>query len=140
MVAKIRACLNIHFRGGDQPDRVFTDRGQGFYTLRGGNITPHYADALKSHGLRAFMGACAKEQPGDLKDVLLHETAVSWLTNRLTVTLPAEPWDETVPQFSERLRMACEYVNKYYDVEGLCRSWPTRLEELRKTEGDRLRH
>ena len=39
LIAKVRASLNIRFRGDDQPDTVFTDRGQGFYALnRGGEV------------------------------------------------------------------------------------------------------
>ena len=35
LVAKVRASLNIRFQSDDQPDIVFTDRGQGFYRLTG---------------------------------------------------------------------------------------------------------
>ena len=47
-------------------------------------------------------------QPGDLKDLMLHETAVAWIDRRLTVTTPAKPWDETVDEFGERLRHGAE--------------------------------
>ena len=47
LVAKVRASLNVRFKGDDQPVIFFTDRGQGFYTLATGKITPHYANALE---------------------------------------------------------------------------------------------
>ena len=70
---------------------------------------------------------------------MLHETAVAWIDRRLTVTTPAKPWDDTVDEFGERLRLAAEYINAHYDVDGLCRELPQRLDDLCAKEGDRLR-
>ena len=120
----------MHFRTDKKPDLLFTDRGQGFYALKNGAITSDYQQALQTHGLSTVMGTNAQKQPGDLKDVLLHETAVSWLTHRLTVTLPPKPWEETVPDFLRRLHAACEYVHTHYDVDSLCRAWPERITKL----------
>ena len=55
--------------------------------------------ALEENNLSAFMGADATRQPGDLKDLMLHETAVAWLDDRLTVTtqIRAEPHQEWNP-------------------------------------------
>ena len=138
LVAKVRASLNIRFRGDDQPDVVFTDRGQGFYRLKSGKITPEYATALRENGLTAFMGADASKQPGDLKDLMLHETAVAWLTNRLQVTTPARAWEETTQAFGARLKAATDYINAHYDVEGLQRQLPARLQKLKDREGGRI--
>ena len=138
LVAKVRASLNIRFKGSDQPDVVFTDRGQGFYALKNAKITDEYAAALCENGLTAFMGADASQQPGDLKDLMLHETAVAWLTNRLRVTTPAKSWEETAEQFGARLKQAADYVNAHYDVEALQRELPARLEKLRDREGARI--
>ena len=140
LVAKVRATLNVHFRTDQKPDLLFTDRGQGFYSLKNGTITSDYQQALQTHGLSTVMGTNAQKQPGDLKDVLLHETAVSWLTHRLTVTLPPKPWEETVPDFLRRLHAACDYVNTHYDVDSLCRAWPERITKLLLNKGDRLSH
>ena len=63
LIAKVRASLNIRFRGDDQPDIVFTDRGQGFYALKSGKITADYAAALRAHDLVPFMGDDASRQP-----------------------------------------------------------------------------
>ena len=138
LVAKVRASLNIHFKGDDQPDVVFTDRGQGFYALKSAKITDEYATALHENDLTAFMGADASQQPGDLKDLMLHETAVAWLTNRLRVTAPAKSWEETAEQFGARLKQAADYVNAHYDVEGLQRELPARLDRLCDREGARI--
>ena len=74
-----------------------------------------------------------------LSEVLLHETAVSWLRLLLSRSLPKEPWKESREQFGTRLREAASSVNKYYDVDGLSRRFPSRIEELIARKGDRLR-
>ena len=81
----------------------------------------------------------ATRQPGDLKDLMLHETAVAWLDDRLTVTTPSAAWDEAVDAFGSRLKQACDYINANYDVENLCRKLPQRLLTLRQKEGARLK-
>ena len=90
LVARVRHSINVRFRSDDKPDVVFTDRGRGFYTPSTGAITPEYSAALREHSLKAFMGADAARQPGDLQDLMLHETAVSWLSSRLALTTPAK--------------------------------------------------
>ena len=134
----MRASLNIRFRGESQPDIVFTDRGQGFYRIKNGKITPEYKSALAEHNLKAFMGDDGSLQPGDLKDLMLHETAVAWLTNRLKVTTPAKPWDETVEEFGTRLKAATEFVNAYYNLENLQNELPERLVKLADRQGGRI--
>ena len=94
--------------------------------------------ALREHGLTAFMGEDGSQQPGDLKDLMLHETAVAWLTHRLRVTTPAQSWKETAEDFGARLRAAADWVNTHHDVEGLQRELPARLVELRNREGGRI--
>lgn len=140
VVAKVKATLNVHHRGASQPDVVFTDRGQGFFAIANGQITSEYAAALREHGLKAFMGSNAARQPGDLKELMLHETAVAWLTQRLTATTPARAWEEPPEQFGGRLKDAAAYVNDHYGVEALCRALPARVRKLREREGGRLSH
>ena len=137
-VSKVRASLNIRFRGDDQPDTLFTDRGQGFYALKSGRITEDYSHALRAHNLTRFMGDDASRQPGDLKDLMLHETAVAWLTDRLKVTVPAKPWEESAQLFGSRVKQAAEYVNTHYDVDALQRELPARLQTLIAREGGRI--
>ena len=82
-VAKVKAALNIRFQGSTAPTRVFTVRGNGFYNAGTGRITPGYRAALQANGLRAFSNDDASVQPGQLQEVMLHETAVAWMRVRL---------------------------------------------------------
>ena len=120
----MRAAMNIRFQSGDQPAVVFADRGQGFFKFKSGRITPEYNSALHKHCPRAFMGQDASRQPGDLKELMLHETAMAWVINRLKVTRPAKAWEETEAEFGERLRSVAEYINATYDVQSLCKGIP----------------
>ena len=138
VVAKVRAALNSRFRSADQPDVVFTDRGQGFYALANGRITPEYAAALRAHGLKAFMSADASLRPGDMKELMLHGTAVAWLDGRLTATTPARAWEETTEEFGARLRAAYDHINTHFRVESLCRELPDRVRAARGAAGGRL--
>ena len=78
MVTRVRAASYIRLQGGTAPKILFTDRGNGFYVSGTGRITPGYDAALKTHNLRAYFGNDASIQPGQLQEVMLHETAVSW--------------------------------------------------------------
>ena len=60
-------------------------------------------------------------QPGILVDMMLHETAVSWVRKQLAVTTPKENWLETPEEYSTRLKRCCDKVNAECDVEGLWR-------------------
>ena len=62
--------------------------GNGFYDPGCGKITSEFKQALRKHKLRAFWGEDASPQPGNLQEVHLHETAVSWVRHRLTRTTP----------------------------------------------------
>ena len=76
------------------------------------------------------MGDDAARQPGSLQELMLHETAVAWIRRGLTWTLPAKPWEETVEDFSARMRGVVQKINDEYNVDGLCRELPARLEAL----------
>ena len=79
----------------EQPaDISLTGRGNGFYDIGSGAITTTYKAELNRHGLKAFFGNDAAIQPGQLQEVMLHETEVSRLKLRLTETRPKEPWTE----------------------------------------------
>ena len=93
---------------------MFTDRGQGFYTIKGGRITHEYKAALEEHELKAYNKEDASLQPGSLQEVMLHETAVAWVRNREKVTQPREPWKETTQEFAARLRIISQYINDHY--------------------------
>ena len=104
MVAKVRAALNVRFPAGNAPRVLFTDRGNGFFNSGTGKITPAYKQALRAQKLRAFFKDDASVQPGQLQEVMLHETAVSWTRLRLTQTLPKRSWGETTEANYRRLK------------------------------------
>ena len=70
---------------------------------------------------------------------MLHETAVSWFRNVLRKEKPEGlPWEETQAQWIVRARKAVAYVNKEYDVAGLCCQFPSRLQDVIDGGGERL--
>ena len=140
VIHKVRAALNIRFRGDDKPSTVFVDRGQGFYAPRGGKITRPFKDALEETELKPYYGDNASAQPGNMQDVLLHETAVSWIRRRESSSRPQIPWQETPADLGVRLRRICQEINEKLDVEGLCKGWPKRVQEVVDAEGDRIKH
>ena len=104
-----------------------------------GRITAEYRGALAQNGLKAIMGENAVMQPGSLQDVLLHETAVSWLRHRLSRSTPAKCWQESREEYGRRLKRCCEEVNKECDVESLCKGLRKRMKLLQDRDGDRLK-
>ena len=138
MVAKVKVALNARFKKDPAPKILFTDRGNGFYESGSGVITPTYKKALKEHGLRAFWGQDASIQPGQLQEVMLHETAMAWVRERLSKTQPKNKWEETVEMYHARLKDVASYINAQYDVEGLCWELPGRIDDLNARKGDRL--
>ena len=138
MAEKLGPILNIRFPNETKPKIVMTDKGKGFYKSTG-QIQPEYKAGLQSVGLRPFMGDNARQQPGTLSDLMLHETAVAWLRFKLKTNLPAKPWEETLEQYRARMQETCRQINAEYDVEGLSRELPSRLEQLKARDGDRLK-
>ena len=69
---------------------------------------------------------------------MLHETAVSWMRDRLTKTLPKRCWEEAPEAYRARLKACAAHINGTCDVEGLCRELPSRVRDLADREGDRL--
>ena len=95
--------------------------------------------ALGGCGFTAFWGDDASVQPGHLQELMLHETAVSWLRVRLERTLPSACWRETTEAFGTRLRACCADVNANLGVEALCRDFPKRVQLLLDQGGGRLK-
>jgi hypothetical protein len=121
------------------PRHVFTDRGTGMY-IPAGKVVRKYADAVQRNGFHLYWGPDATQQSPDMGDMLLHETAVSWLRNCLRKIKPnGLPWEETQPECARRARTAAAWVNANYDVAGLCREFPSRLQDVIDCEGERLR-
>ena len=114
------------------------DRGKGFVRTGNGTITPEFRDALREHNFKAFMGDNAARQPGTLQEVMLHETVVAWARNLMTKSTPAKPWEESPELFGRRLKEAFAFMNDNYNVEGLSRELPDRVQTLVEADGDRL--
>ena len=82
-----------------------------------------------------------------MQEQLLHETAVAWISKRLTVTTPKKPWEETVADVEARLKAAdvearlkaaCAHCNANYDLSNLCNEFPHRVRKMLLKNGDRL--
>jgi hypothetical protein len=112
--------------------------GRGFYNPGNGKITPTFQTVLAECHFKAFWGDDASVQPGHLQEIMLHETAVSWLRHRLTTTVPTKAWEETPLAFATRLRQCCAEINSTLDVDGLCRDFPNRIQKLVDKKGGRL--
>ena len=78
-------------------------------------------------------------QPGQLGDVLLHETAVAWIRRRERRTVPAHAWDETREALAQRLKAIVRDINAKYDIDSLCRKFPERLQLTVDGKGKKLR-
>ena len=139
LVQRVRAALNIRFQGGGlpAPTVMWTDRGKGFFHGNG-KITTEFQAALEENDLKHFWKDDAAIQPGQLQEVHLHETAVSWIRYQLTLSTPNNAWKETREQYTSRLKACCAEINKSYDVDSLCRALPRRIEALIDSEGDRI--
>ena len=121
------------------PRVVLTDRGTGMYAPAG-QIVGAYDRALRGAGLRSFFGPDAKQQAADMGDLLLHETAVSWVRNHLRRNKPhCLPWMETEEQWGKRVEDAVEHVNSRFNVRNLCLAFPKRLRMCADGSGGRLR-
>ena len=140
LVGKVRAAVNVRFQGGaSKPDTVWTDRGKGFYAPGNGHITAEYKQALKDNHLKAALGDDASVQPGNLQELMLHETAVAWMRQKLAQSVPVRCWEESREAYAARLKGVVEEVNNNHDVEGLCRSFLSRITTLVDHAGGRLR-
>jgi hypothetical protein len=140
LVSKVRSAVNIRFQSADKPSVLFVDRGQGFFANNNGKITKDFKTALQENALKTFNGDDGSMQPGRLQELMLHETAVSWIRVRENSTRPPNAWEETPAQLGTRLREICKDINDNLDVEGLCRALPCRLDKLDNAKGDRINH
>ena len=83
LVAAVRKSLNIRFQNTPAPKTLFVDRGPGFWATNSGRITRGYKAMLQENGLKTYYKDDAGILPGNLQEVLLHETAVSWIRQSL---------------------------------------------------------
>ena len=133
-------------RDASKPRILFSDRGPGFYNRSYGTVTGDYEGACKSNGFQLWAGTKAAQgphaQPGDIADMLLHETVTSWLRARLAKSgaALAKAWEETLKELAKRIEKDVRDLNRICDVKGLCMEFPERLRALKEdTHGDRLR-
>ena len=101
-------------------------------------ITAAYKAALSEHHFKAALGNNARVQPGNLQELMLHETAVAWIRYRLGRSVPRKAWEESREAFTARLKEVCEDINENLDVEGLCRDFLARITKLVACTGGRL--
>jgi len=138
LVSKVRSAVNLRFpNDDDKPDTFFTDKGRGFYSGTS-KICHKYRDALAEHDFKAFCGDDASHQPGNLQELLLHETSVSWIRRREKITRSRAPWEETEEEFTTRIKSIVQEINDTLNVDGLCRALPKRIQMLVDAEGDRI--
>ena len=127
-----------------KPRTIFSDRGPGFYHRTHGTITSDYDAACRRHRFQPWAGTNCKSgdhaQPADIADWLPHETAISWVRSGLIKSMSKVPvaWKETPHEFETRLLDVVKQINSEFDVPGLCREVPSRLDDLIRREGDRL--
>ena len=140
LAGKLKAALNIRFPNTEHPKILFVDRGSGLWATNSGRINPSFKAALQEHSLKTYYKDCAAIQPGELQEVLLHETAVSWIRYREARNRMAKPWEETEEQFGRRLRGIVQEINDKLDVDGLCRALPARVAKLIARDGGRINH
>ena len=129
-------------QGEALPRVICSDRGPGFYQSSSGHIVGAYKDAAKQHGFRPYAGDDASQQPPDIPDVLLHETAVAWARTffkKHTLKKSAGLADME-RQFQGVLRDCGAHLTANYAVDELCSSFPARLRELVAAKGGRLNH
>ena len=107
---------------------------------RQGRITRGFKSALLENGLNPYFKDDAGIQPGNIQEVLLHETAMSWIRRSDSLNRMTKPWDETPEQFAMRLTDIVHEINDTLKVEGLCRSFKQRVQKLLERDGERISH
>lgn len=100
---------------------------------------PEYKRALAEHGFKAMRGDDARLQPGKLQELMLHETAVSWIRHRFHKTIPTQPWEETPDAYTSRLKAIVADINDNLNVEALCMAFMKRIDTLIEKTGGRLK-
>jgi hypothetical protein len=129
-------------RGARLPRTLCSDRGPGFYQGSSGHIVEEYRVALQRTGFRAYAGDDASQQPSDMADFWPHETAVSWIRTfmRKHPLQKTGGVEQMRKDFVTTMDECMRHINREHDVEGLCRSFPKRLAELRSSKGERMKY
>ena len=140
LVGAVRKALNIRFQNATAPNILFVDRGPGFWAPNSGKITPDFKEALHANNLKTYYKDDASHQPGNLQEVMLHETAVSWIRRREATSRMSKPWEETPEQFTTRMKGIVQEINDTLNVDGQCRAFKSRVDKLVERDGDRISH
>lgn len=143
MVNRLPRVLGRMLKDSDaaRPSILSTDRGPGLYHPSQGSITPEYAEACEANGFETWAGDHATWQPPDIPDMLLHETAISWVRKYLRYN-PVKFTNDKVTNWElvvESLKDAARYANTYHEARDLCMHFPTRLKTLVEKEGERCK-
>ena len=123
------------------PRTICSDRGPGLYQNGSGYIVEAYRKAANEAGFHTLAGNDASTQPPDMADFWPHETAVSWI-RAFMKKHPLKKGvglDQMEKDFQATMKEAVRHVNTNYNVDGLCRSFPTRFSELVAAKGGRLK-
>ena len=140
VAAAMRKALNIRIQNTHAPKTLFVDRGLGFWATNSSKITGGFKAALQENNLKTYYRDDAGQQPGNLQEVLLHETAVSWIRRREALNRMTKPWEETPEQFATHLKAVVQEINDTLSLEGLCRAFKQRVQKLLDRDGDRISH
>ena len=135
-----------HVTGATLLSRARFHRPTGWHSQRGGQKSaPCYVCGCSRFwlgsvsALLTYYGDNAAVQPGTLQELMLHETAVSWIRYRENKSRVQRPWEETVAEFTSRFKGIAQDINDNLDVDSLCRALPKRVQLLVDAEGDRIR-
>jgi hypothetical protein len=125
-----------------KPRVIMSDRGPGLYQGSRGVIVDAYSEALHENGFRPFAGDNGKWQPADLADFFPHETVQAWVRQyfRKHPVTKSEDLETNMASMLGGLKACGRHINSKYDVRSLCGSVPDRLEEMKESGGDRLKH
>lgn len=138
-VGRLEAILKRMLGAAPLPRHIFTDRGTGMYIPKG-IVVRAYCEAVHTAGFKLHWGEDATRQSPDMPDLLLHETAVAWFRKGMKQEKPEVlPWLETQALWTQRARKVVAHINSRYDVAGLCREFPQRLQKVVDGQGERLR-
>jgi hypothetical protein len=124
------------------PRIILSDRGPGLYQGSSGHIVETYRAAVNTHGFRTFAGEDASKQPADMADFWPHETGVSWLRNYMKKR-PLKKGvgiEQMEKDFKVLLQAAADHANAEHEVADLHKAFPTRVLQLVKRKGERLKY
>ncbi|MDP6737393.1 MAG: hypothetical protein QF732_12995 [Nitrospinaceae bacterium] len=97
---------------------------------------------IQTHGESYLQGWREREQPADLADFFPHETVQAWVRQyfRKHPVTKSEDLETNMASMLGGLKACGRHINSKYDVRSLCGSVPDRLEEMKESGGDRLKH